>query len=239
MDFNDYQTNETKFGVKSFMIIGIGAVIVFVIVVFAIRFVAKDRDEPLRSVLLQTQVQTGDLKDCQGLEEDIHDECIWNIADKEIDPLLCDQLLSDSKQKLCADGLNLRLALLSADSSKCDKIVSEELKNSCTETLRGPLTAENCEERAGDEQKCRMLSVVAQAGVKQDRRLCDALTGEFKSSCYDLVAIDDPDFDGLSTDEEINTYKSDPYKSDTDGDGYNDGDEVSAGYSPIGSAKIE
>jgi len=43
----------------------------------------------------------------------------------------------------------------------------------------------------------------------------------------------DTDNDGLPNDKEINIYKTDPNKADTDGDGYIDGEEVYNSYSPL------
>lgn len=43
----------------------------------------------------------------------------------------------------------------------------------------------------------------------------------------------DSDKDGLIDYDEINKYKTDPNKSDTDGDGYNDKEEIANGYSPV------
>ncbi len=45
------------------------------------------------------------------------------------------------------------------------------------------------------------------------------------------VANEDADEDGLTTLEE-KQYRTDPENPDTDGDGYNDGDEVAAGFDP-------
>ncbi|MFA7654253.1 MAG: L,D-transpeptidase family protein [Candidatus Magasanikbacteria bacterium] len=45
--------------------------------------------------------------------------------------------------------------------------------------------------------------------------------------------IIDIDSDGLSDDDEINIYHTDPNNSDTDGDGYDDGIEIINGYSPL------
>lgn len=42
----------------------------------------------------------------------------------------------------------------------------------------------------------------------------------------------DSDNDGLTNAYETNTSKTDPYDSDTDGDGYSDGQEIEAGYDP-------
>ncbi|MBI5466314.1 MAG: L,D-transpeptidase [Candidatus Kerfeldbacteria bacterium] len=42
----------------------------------------------------------------------------------------------------------------------------------------------------------------------------------------------DSDNDGLSDEAEVNVYHTDPFKADTDDDGYKDGDEVTHGFSP-------
>lgn len=47
------------------------------------------------------------------------------------------------------------------------------------------------------------------------------------------VCDSDDDNDGLSDDDEINVYGTDPLLDDTDGDGVNDGDEVAAGTDPL------
>jgi len=49
----------------------------------------------------------------------------------------------------------------------------------------------------------------------------------------------DSDNDELTNYEEINVYGTDPYNPDTDGDGYQDGPEVRAGYNPNGPGKLE
>lgn len=43
----------------------------------------------------------------------------------------------------------------------------------------------------------------------------------------------DSDGDGLSDSDEINIYKTDPYKADTDGDGITDGEEIARGTNPL------
>lgn len=47
----------------------------------------------------------------------------------------------------------------------------------------------------------------------------------------------DSDKDGLPDELELK-YRSDPQKYDTDGDGYNDGEEISHGYSPLAGNNI-
>ncbi|TSC56648.1 MAG: Uncharacterized protein G01um101418_272 [Parcubacteria group bacterium Gr01-1014_18] len=48
----------------------------------------------------------------------------------------------------------------------------------------------------------------------------------------------DSDGDGLLDAEEQNVYKTNPFLSDTDRDGYTDAQEISAGYNPIGDGKL-
>ncbi|MBI4427128.1 MAG: hypothetical protein HY569_01425 [Candidatus Magasanikbacteria bacterium] len=48
----------------------------------------------------------------------------------------------------------------------------------------------------------------------------------------------DSDFDGLSDKLEIEKWKTDPLKKDTDGDGFGDGNEIIHGYNPLGAGKL-
>lgn len=52
------------------------------------------------------------------------------------------------------------------------------------------------------------------------------------------VPSPDPDGDGLTSLQE-EQIGSDPNKADTDGDGFNDGEEVNAGYNPVGPGRRE
>lgn len=54
---------------------------------------------------------------------------------------------------------------------------------------------------------------------------------------YVKAEVIDSDNDGLSDDQEINIYLTDPYKADTDGDGFNDKIELINGYSPLIAGK--
>lgn len=47
----------------------------------------------------------------------------------------------------------------------------------------------------------------------------------------------DSDNDGLSDDEEVKLYRTDPLSADTDGDSFADGEEVMNGYSPLVAIK--
>ena len=54
----------------------------------------------------------------------------------------------------------------------------------------------------------------------------------------DEIGSGDSDGDGLSNEEEIIIWGTDPNNPDTDGDGYFDGDEVEKGYNPNGEGRI-
>lgn len=49
----------------------------------------------------------------------------------------------------------------------------------------------------------------------------------------------DTDGDGLNDFDEVKKWKTDPLDPDTDRDGYLDGEEVSAGYDPLGSGQLD
>ena len=53
-----------------------------------------------------------------------------------------------------------------------------------------------------------------------------------------LDQVNDPDQDGLTNAEE-GFYGTDSEKADTDGDGFKDGEEVRAGYNPVGEGKLD
>jgi hypothetical protein len=47
----------------------------------------------------------------------------------------------------------------------------------------------------------------------------------------------DSDGDGLTDQDEIQKYHTDPQKADTDSDTYPDGEEIKKGYNPLGPGK--
>jgi hypothetical protein len=53
------------------------------------------------------------------------------------------------------------------------------------------------------------------------------------------AAVVDTDEDGLTDDDEVNVYGTDPELFDTDGDGIGDGDEVDAGTDPLVAEAVE
>lgn len=51
--------------------------------------------------------------------------------------------------------------------------------------------------------------------------------------------LPDSDLDGIPDKDEIKIYKTDPFNSDTDGDGYNDWPELNNGYSPHSPKQVK
>lgn len=66
----------------------------------------------------------------------------------------------------------------------------------------------------------------------------DSLTDAEENGFGTNINLIDSDFDGLSDYEELKVYKTNPLNPDSDGDGYNDGDEVKNGYNPNGEGKL-
>ena len=196
---------------------------------------SEDKPACIRTLSGQAAVQTGQVELCKELEPQEYDGCVWEAADAKSDASLCETIADAGNKQLCADTIYLTQALESGNVALCDKIQDQNKQDGCVYVALGPVTAENCVSRGQESGFCEMLQVTLEANQKQDPRVCDKLNEERALDCRERVEIDDPDFDGLSTIQERGTYGSDPYKSDTDGDGYKDGDEVAAGYNPNGS----
>lgn len=66
----------------------------------------------------------------------------------------------------------------------------------------------------------------------------DGIKDEKEKELGTSITEFDSDFDGLSDKLEIEKWKTDPLKKDTDGDGFGDGKEVLKGYNPAGAGKL-
>ncbi|MFH1610466.1 MAG: hypothetical protein ABIA91_01110 [Patescibacteria group bacterium] len=60
----------------------------------------------------------------------------------------------------------------------------------------------------------------------------------YEDEYHNELDFQDTDGDGLSDEEEIGIWGTDPTNPDTDGDGYSDGKEVESGYNPNGEGKL-
>lgn len=185
----------------------------------------------------QAAIVTGDTTYCGDLEGAKWDDCILGAAREYMDLKACTAIQSAGVRTLCEDAVNTDLAKTNNDPSFCSQLSTEEKIVACQRFFQDPVTAENCLELDYETSYCHMLSVAKEAGQKQDHAICDSLPAEDVGACKDLAGIDDADFDGLETAQEAE-YGTDPYNSDTDGDGYGDGVEVQAGYNPNGEGKL-
>jgi hypothetical protein len=262
MEFNDYP-ERTSNKSKLVAIIAVGAVLAIVIVGVAIRVFSREDTSLLVSggltisdmeqvcgsaadveacqarFLQHTALATESVEACDGLPDASRDNCMWLTAQELLNPTWCKDLSRESDQVLCSDTILMERAQKNNDPKECAKMSTDDKRAYCEELLKGPVNVDNCMEIKNNESFCQMIRIAFEARAKQDPALCDALSDEERVvACHDMVEVDDPDFDGLSTFDEW-LYGSDPRNADSDGDGYNDGDEVSARYNPTGPGRIE
>lgn len=164
---------------------------------------AKNKDVCKAQLTKNKAVQTQEAKVCASLSDDVKDDCLWGVANAKKDASVCAGLQNKENAAQCADGVVRDIAIEKKDLGMCDKIKAEDAKQACQQTIQGPITSENCVARGKEIAFC------------------------------DMLKIDDSDFDGLSTADEINTYHTNPRLADTDGDGYKDGDEIKSGHDPL------
>jgi hypothetical protein len=247
MDYSDFPTEEKKLPLKTIGIIAGGVIAIAIIIIVVVRIVSGS-PEPITPIVDSTpkvaddakslSVENGDTSACEALEPTEKDDCFWGVANSKEDVSVCKKIVNTDWALRCKNGINKALAIKNNKESFCDKIEDEQKKTDCKDELAGPVTASNCADRGGEDGLCTMLAVAEQANIAQDKRVCEKLDAEFVESCKTLVISDDPDFDGLESDVEA-LYGSDPDLKDTDGDGYSDGDELSAGYDPAGPGTLE
>ncbi len=89
------------------------------------------------------------------------------------------------------------------------------------------------ENEVSDQPDINVPEVSQDANVDTDK---DGLTDEQEKLSATNPKKSDTDGDGLADGDEINVYLSDPLLVDTDSDGYEDGREAAGGYSPTSNA---
>lgn len=174
------------------------------------------KDECANMIRLKEMKKSPDITKCKEMTSDIYTKkCIAIVADSRKNSTsedTCNEL-QGSDRNYCEDNVNFNLATNDNDMKSCGKINNDSIRQECINEmifqlkLRGP---EECQEELND------------AGLEYCR---DKVTEFMNSDRFDF------DRDGLNNAEE-KKRSTDPYLKDTDGDGYNDKQEVEAGYDP-------
>lgn len=148
-------------------------------------------------------------KDNEVIEECVDQECL--------DKQLRDSAFAKKSYQLCAG------------------IVSSVFKEECESVLIvGVLESGACVENGIDQTYCDSTKLFDDAIKSSDLSKCNLLDPESeKELCEVAFKVRDLDDDGLTDYDEIVNYKTDPENSDTDGDGYLDGEEVAGGFDPL------
>lgn len=180
---------------------------------------------------------------CELLETvEQRDNCYWGVARTASKAGACKFISIPEDVTRCSDGIYLNLAIENLDAEYCEEVLDDSVQSRCVSLLSEPLTLANCEQN--DPDRCDDLRAQQEAVEALDAGLCQSIKDETRGeACVENVQdeIDrfnrDSDGDRL-TDAQEETYGTDPDNPDSDEDGYSDGDEVSAGYNPLGSGRL-
>lgn len=137
-----------------------------------------------------------------------------------------DNLMEKEKEDITDKEINTK------DGQKDDK------KNDAKDTTENDLKSLDSELQQAEKDIAGIKKTEIEA-VKEVKRL-DSVVFDKKRKILERVrvkkdteeALLDSDNDGISNFDEINIYKTDPFSSDSDGDGYIDGAEILSGFNP-------
>lgn len=168
-----------------------------------------------------TALQAKEQKDpslCKSLKDANKDSCLWDVAFAKSDETICKNISDTEFNTACVSGVLYNKATLASEIGLCDKIPDESTKVGCRDYILGPITSENCASRGKEKSFCEQVAKDERENITQT-----------------AAPTSDPDLDsdGLTSEDEITKYKTDPNNADTDGDGYLDGQEVSSGHDPL------
>ena len=176
--------------------------------------------------------EVGLVEVCKTLSAEAYMNCVTLIAMDKDDSSVCDALSGDEKT-VCIDRVTTGEAQLKKSYAACSAIKDAELLVACQAVLSADAaTANDCVGYGAPESACeaeRALAAVVAAG---DITACATLAGEAAGGCEDVISSIDADGDGLTIQAEF-THGTSDAQADTDGDGYNDGDEIASGHDPL------
>ncbi len=147
---------------------------------------------------------------CDGLQKKAYVDCVTVIAMDQFDTKACKSLEGGDKRE-CEDKVAFVTAVVS--DGECSAIGSDSLRENCENQKSGGQSFEDVVEN-GKASDCARFE-------------------EYEKACLDFFHILDSDDDGLSDYDEEVIYKTDRKNADTDGDGFNDGEEVQNNFDPL------
>ena len=176
----------------------------------------------------------GDMSGCEDLSSAEMDNCKYYFSVyKNQDGLCGDIEISSMKldcyKKLIFNGLEEKVKACNSEAALDAKI------NCFNGIFWGNETASSCEMFADDSirQICAD-SVNLRIILETNKNNCSEIKNtDLKTFCDQYFIPGDFDKDGLF-DAEESTIGTNPYFADTDGDGYNDKEEIDKGYNPCG-----
>lgn len=170
------------------------------------------------SVAADLAQSTGKVSFCNELTAEAYDNCVGLAALTSKSLIACQQIKDQEKETACANAVDALLhpAVLEVDAE--------------TQAAIDAHNPDGCLAMTDETKREICLELV---GVP-DRDL-DGLNQEEEITLGSSDTNIDSDADGLSDTDEVNIWKTNPAKADTDGDSYSDGVEVKAGYNPLGT----
>lgn len=223
---------------------------------------SADPDNCQFDLIKDSAIAAGEVALCELLTGSALDYCWFNLAQELGRPELCQSISDANLSQSCNDVYYRDLSLAGQDIALCASIIDSDNRRACRLTLLPALDQAACLDAGFSAAECELIFFTKQASDAKDPALCQTLftASEDIEYCLEMVVEDDPDFDGLHTQlelqfgsdprkydtdddglndyEEVMIYGTDPRNPDTDGDGFTDGQEVESGYNPAGEGKL-
>jgi hypothetical protein len=219
--------------------------------------ILAERKEQLE--LYKFAVENSKTENCAKLTDEMSQEvCVEQIALKEDDDKLCEQIKNASTTERCIDEVLLQKALKTKQIELCSGIIGASLQKACQQKIIDfGISLADCEKISlkHDYRTWKnMHEVEARDVCLSQIMLVESIKRGDLESCYNIpldaskaqcimfltgkAPASDDDNDGLNYYQEL-IAGTDPEKADTDGDGFKDGQELGDGYNPIGPGTLQ
>ncbi|MBI2551004.1 hypothetical protein HYV73_01510 [Candidatus Uhrbacteria bacterium] len=199
---------------------------------------AIDRQACLDRLKAEAMGGQGKVGACKDLAADLKDACLWQAANASMDASACEGLSTQESKDACADLQYRAQATNGLKIDACANIKDEASRVSCESFFFTGLTIDQCNQMNRPADVCDGLSKKQAAIAARNPDFCKEIALELiRIDCLDIVGSGDRDGDGLDAYTEAK-YGSSDTNVDSDGDGYQDADEVRSGYSPAGPGRL-